>query len=86
MNFVRFCLMVPIVMPYTMELSVMIAVACCGCPISLRIFRIASSSLALYYNAPHSTPAANDITLRMMFNMTIIALSGRLLSLHVPPI
>ena len=85
MAFVCFCFMVPIMMPYSVELSVMISVACCGCPIYPRVVLIASSSLALYNNAPQSASATDDITLRMMVEMTIIDPFGWVLSSFVPP-
>ena len=84
MAFVHFCLMVPPMMPSAVEISVMIPVACCGCPISLMFVLIASSSLAFYNNSPHSASAANIIMLRIMVEMTIMALFGWLLSSFVP--
>ena len=84
-----FCLyffIVPLMMLSAVELSVMVSVACCMCPISLSVFLIALSYLALYNNAPHYASAADEITLRMLVEMTIIALFGRLLSSLVPSI
>ena len=46
-GFYFFSLMVTLMMPSAVELSVMISVACCGWPISLRVVLIALSSLEL---------------------------------------
>ena len=85
-GFVRFCLMVPLMMPSAVELSVMISVAYCGCPISFRVVLSALSSLEFQNNSPHSASAANEFALRTMVNMTIIAPFSWLLSSFVLPI
>ena len=83
--FSTFCLMVPFMMTSAVKLSVIISVFFCGWPISLRVVLSASIYLALQKNAPHSASSADDIKLRMMVSMTIIAPFGRLLSLMAPP-
>ena len=83
MDFFHF-FMVPLMMQSSVELYVIISVACFGFPISLRFVLIVSIYLTLYNNTPHSASAADDITLCMMVKMTIIDPFGRLLSSFVP--
>jgi hypothetical protein len=42
----------------------------CGCPISASVILSGTPSLALLKSAPHSASAAEDMTLRMMVDVT----------------
>ena len=85
MSLVSFCLIVPRIMPSSVEFSVVISVAFYGWPVSLRVALSASSSLELYNNDPHSVSAADDINFRVMVDMTTIAPFGQLISAFAPP-
>ena len=78
MALVLFCFIVPFMISYTVEFSVIISVADCGWPSSFVVALSASNYLALYNNAPHSASASDNITLEMIVDMTIIAPFGRL--------
>ena len=70
--------------PYAIELFVIISVIGFGCPIRFIVVPIAYSYLVLYNNDPYSASTANNITLRLIVDVTIIAPVGRLILLVAP--
>ena len=67
-DFVAFAMILLLINPFAVELSVWIGVRGWGCPISLSVFRIGTAVRALRKRAPSSASAAEDITLRMIFD------------------
>ena len=82
---VSLCLMILFMIPYAIELSLIISVAGCGSTMSLSVILSASNYLELYNNAPHYAFADNDIMIQMIVNMTIIVPIGQLRSLVASP-
>jgi hypothetical protein len=71
------CRMVPLVIPVGQELSVCIGVGGWGYPISSRMVRIISASLALSKRPANSASVAEDMTfLRMLLTVWIAPLLG----------
>ena len=52
--------------PSTVFLSVWIGIRGCGCPRSFSVLRMGTDVLVFKNNAPSSSSAADDITLRMI--------------------
>ena len=79
MDFIFFCLMVPLAMALTMLLSVQIGVGGCGWPSSIRVRvrRIGMENLAMRKRAATSASAADVVTFLMILAMTAMELLTR---------
>ena len=73
MAFVRFGVILLLMTPSAMALSVWMGVGGCLWPISSRIIRMYTASLAIMYNAASSASVADDMTCFIMCAMLRMA-------------